>query len=175
MSTPAKKLTMAAPVFVMFGADEYAKPRAARFSGADATLLAKAADALSLCLVEVKEHDLAEIAKKLPAGRVHADGRGLVPFIKSELYEDLIYETVGRDGPSYDKHTPSGLPRSWDDIAPGNLVIAHETLENGWWEAIVIARDGDLVTLRYRDYPKYGKFVRHRSAVALIQPATQTP
>ena len=41
--TPAKKLTMAAPVFVMFGADEYAKPRAARFSGAEATLLAKAA------------------------------------------------------------------------------------------------------------------------------------
>jgi hypothetical protein len=166
MSATAKKLTAAVPVFVMFGADEFAKPRAARFSGADAMLLAKAAVALSLCLIEVKDPDLAEIAKKLPAGRLHADGRGLVPFIKSELYEDLIYETVGRHGPSYDKHIPSGLPHAWDDIAPGNLVIAHETLENGWWEAIVIARDGDLVTLRYRDYPKYGKFVRHRSAVS---------
>jgi hypothetical protein len=32
----------------------------------------------------------------------------------------------------------------------------------------VIARDDDFITLRYRDYPKYGKFVRHRAAVAKI-------
>ena len=32
-----------------------------------------------------------------------------------------------------------------------------------------IARDGEQLTMRFRDYPKYGKFIRHRSAVALIQ------
>jgi hypothetical protein len=31
----------------------------------------------------------------------------------------------------------TGLPRTWDDIAPGHLVIAQEALEYGWWEAIV--------------------------------------
>jgi hypothetical protein len=165
----AAKAEAAAPVFVVFGADEYCKPRAARFSGVDPGLLAKAADAMSLCLFEVKDPDLAAIAKKLPVGRLHADGRGLVPFVKPDVYEDLVVETIGTEGPTYDKQTPNGLPRTWDDIVPGNLVIAHETLELGWFEAVVINRNGDFVTLRYRDYPQYAKFVRHRSQVALIQ------
>ena len=50
----------------------------------------------------------------------------------------------------------------------GHVVIARETLECGWAEAVVIERNGDLLTLRYRDYPVIPNFVRHRSAVALI-------
>jgi hypothetical protein len=46
-------------------------------------------------------------------------------------------------------------------------------LEVGWWEAIVVERNGDLVTVRYRDYPQYPPMVRHRSAIALISPAAQ--
>jgi hypothetical protein len=72
---------------------------------------------------------------------------------------------------STQQETPSvatGLPKSWDDIAPGHLVIAQESLEHGWWEAIVIARNVDMLTLRFREYPKLPKFVRHRAAVALI-------
>jgi hypothetical protein len=38
----------------------------------------------------------------------------------------------------------------------------------GWWEAIVIERNDDMLTLRFRDYPKLPKFSRHRAAVALI-------
>ena len=29
----------------------------------------------------------------------------------------------------------TGLPRTWDEIAPGHLVIAQEALDYGWWEA----------------------------------------
>jgi hypothetical protein len=47
-------------------------------------------------------------------------------------------------------------------------VLARESLECGWWEAVVVERNGDLVTVRYRDYPQYPPMVRHRSAVALI-------
>jgi hypothetical protein len=32
----------------------------------------------------------------------------------------------------------------------------------------IIARNGDMLTLRFRDYPKLSKFARHKSAVALI-------
>lgn len=63
---------------------------------------------------------------------------------------------------------PPNLPRNWQEIAPGHLVIAHESLEDGWWEAIVIERDGDMLTLRWRDNPKQAKCIRHRTAVALI-------
>src|ERR1700729_4193180 len=83
--------------FVLFGADEYCKPRAARFSAADPSPLAKAAEVMSLCLVEVKTPDIAALAKKLPTGQLFADGRGLVPFVKSDIYEELVFEAVGRD------------------------------------------------------------------------------
>jgi hypothetical protein len=66
----------------------------------------------------------------------------------------------------------SGLPRNWDEIAPGHLVIAKETRhEDGWWEAIVLERDGDMLTLRWRDYPTQPKVMRHRTAVALLSTA----
>ena len=38
------------------------------------------------------------------------------------------------------------------------------------WEAIVIATDNDMLTLRWRDYPKQENVVRHASAVALLKP-----
>jgi hypothetical protein len=159
----------AARTYVLFGADEYAKPRAARFSAADPELLAKAAEAMHLRLVEVTDADLAEIAPKLPAGRPHASGRGLVPYIKGDLYFDLVVATLD-DEVRIPDPAPQELPRSWDELASGHLVLARETLEVGWWEAIVIERTGDMVTVRYRDYPKYPNTVRHRSAVALITP-----
>ena len=41
---------------------------------------------------------------------------------------------------SADQPAP-GLPATWDGIAVGHLVIAQEALDDGWWEAIVLARD----------------------------------
>jgi hypothetical protein len=129
---PAKKTNPPKPpgkVYVLFGADEYAKPRAARFSAEDPDLLAKAAEAMHLRLVEV----------------------------------------TGDDAPqAHREPTAQDLPGTWDDVAPGHVVLAREILECGWWEAVVIERTGDFVTVRYRDYPKYRPMVRHRSAVALI-------
>jgi hypothetical protein len=65
-----------------------------------------------------------------------------------------------------------GLPRSWDEIGPGHLVIAQEALEYGWWEAIVLDRQGDSFILQYRDYPHLPKFVRHRTGIAMMSPPT---
>ena len=100
-AAPAKKTTPAKPpgkVYVLFGADEYAKPRAARFSAEDPELLAKAAASMFLRLVEVTEPDVAEIAAKLPAGRLHANGKGLVPYIKGALYYDFLLVHTGHSG-----------------------------------------------------------------------------
>jgi hypothetical protein len=174
---PAKKTTPAKPpgkVYVLFGADEYAKPRAARFSAEDPELLAKAAASMFLRLVEVTEPDVAEIAAKLPAGRLHANGNGLVPYIKGALYNELLCATLATHLPQANPDpAPQDLPRTWDDLVPGHLVIARETHVAGWWEAIVVERTGDLVTVRYRDYPQYPPMVRHRSAIALITPPAQ--
>jgi hypothetical protein len=63
-----------------------------------------------------------------------------------------------------------GLPATWDEIAVGHLVIAHEGVKDGWWEAIVLARDGDMLTLKWRDYQQ-PNIVRHAGSVALLKPA----
>jgi hypothetical protein len=168
---PAKKATpaKAGKVYVLFGADEYAKPRAARFSAEDPDLLAKAAEAMHLGLVEVTDPDVAEVAATLPAGRLHANGKGLVPYIKGDMYMELFVAVMGYGAPqAHREPTAQDLPGTWDDVAPGHVVLAREILECGWWEAVVVERTGDLVTVRYRDYPKYQPMVRHRSAIALI-------
>jgi hypothetical protein len=173
---PAKKSNPAKPPakYILLGADEYAKPRAARFSAEDPELLAKAAASMSLRLVEVTDPEVAEIAATLPAGRLHANGKGLVPYIKGDLYNELLCATLANQAPEPNPDpSPKDLPRTWDELAPGHLVIARETLEVGWWEAVVVERNGDLVTVRYRDYPQYPPMVRHRSAIALISPAAK--
>jgi hypothetical protein len=135
--------------------------------------VAKAAASMYLRLVQVTDPDMAEIAIRLPAGRLHASGKGLVPYIKGELYFELL-SAVGDLWPQQNPDpAPQDLPHSWDDVASGHLVIARETLEFGWWEVVVTERTGDLVTVRYRDYPDFPPMIRHRSAVALISPAAK--
>jgi hypothetical protein len=166
---PTPPTKPAAKTYILFGADEYAKPRAARFATSDPEPLAKAAESLHLRLVEVTGEDLAEIATRLPAGRLHASGKGLVPYVKGAIYAELVAITSGElELPANADAVPQDGPRTWDEIAPGHLVVVKEAPECGWWEAIVLERIGDMVTVRYRDVPRYPALVRHRSAVALI-------
>jgi len=66
---------------------------------------------------------------------------------------------------------PNPLPKTWADIQVGSLVIAQEASEEwGWWEAVVTEVHGDLLTLRFRDYPKQSAIKRNRKALALLFP-----
>ena len=172
----AKQSTPAAPLIVL-GYDEHHKPQGARFPAADADLVAKAAQLMGLKVYQAASEDLAALAKKLPVGRLYGNGRGFVPNIRQSLYSEFIVTlavepqaAVGKDPDELPVAT--GLPRTWDEIAPGHLVIAQESLVNGWWEAIVLDRKDDMLTLRFRDYPRLPKFFRHRTAVALMSPAS---
>jgi hypothetical protein len=122
---------------------------------------------------------VAEAAKKLPLGRLYANGRGFVPNIRQSLYSDLVVilgqepqAALTKTGDKDRLPAARGLPRSWDEIGPGHLVIAQEALEYGWWEAIVLDRQGDSFILQYRDYPHLPKFVRHRTGIAMMSPPT---
>jgi hypothetical protein len=64
----------------------------------------------------------------------------------------------------------SGLPRSWESIAVGHMVLVHESPTDGWWEATVLQREDEILTLRFRDYPKQPTFIRHINTVALVNP-----
>ena len=169
------------PVILVFGVDENDKPRAARFQGASPDLVAKAAQLMNLKVCEASSPELSELAQKLPAGRLYAAGKGFVPFVKKDLYAELVAATGGdptnrSDAARSNDQRPfvHGLPRSWEDIAVGHLVLGQaDSAEDGWWEVIVLKIEGDMLTVRVRDYPKESTYRRHRNAVALLRPAVQ--
>jgi hypothetical protein len=162
-------------VLIVLGYDDQQKPRGARFVDANASLVAKAAELMDLSVYAAANGELADLAKKLPVGRLYSTGKGFVPNIRQTLYSEIIAALAGAPGAARGKDedlptVASGLPKTWDELGPGHLVIAQESHDNGWWEAICIKRDGDMLSLRFRDYPKLPKFSRHKTAVALICP-----
>jgi hypothetical protein len=181
-TSDSKKRDDDADITVLFGTDEHGKPRAACFKAANPELINKAATAMSLQLLRPVTASQIELAKKLPVGRIHANGTGFVPPIRGDLYSELQSAveppkqsgtTASTDGPSPAAASAApaqGLPQDWDGIGVGHLVIAQENMIEGWWEAIVIATDNDMLTLRWRDYPKVSPITRHRTAVALVKP-----
>ena len=170
------------PDLIVLGRDEAGKPRAARFPTGHDGLVAKAAKAMNLAVCKADGEALAELAKKLPPGRLYSTGRGFVPSVGRSLYGKLVEQLklAGQpvpdeaDQPNGDHsgaaQAAPGLPTSWDDVAVGHLVIAQEDAINGWWEAIVLARDGDMLTLKWRDYPWQPNVRRHAGSVALLKP-----
>jgi hypothetical protein len=167
---------------IVLGRDEAGKPRGARFPAGHDNLVAKAAKAMNLTVCKAVDDEMAELAKKLPPGRLYSTGRGFVPSIGQSLYGKIVEQLklAGQPVPgealqpngdrSSDAQAAPGLPTGWDDIAVGHLVIAHENAIEGWWDAIVLARDGDMLTLKWRDYPQQANVVRHLGAVALLKP-----
>ena len=75
----AAAATTANPSLIVLGFDEQQKPRGARFVDAKPDLVTKVADLLGFKVYEASSEDVAEIAKKLPLGRLYANGRGFVP------------------------------------------------------------------------------------------------
>ena len=60
------------------------------------------------------------------------------------------------------------LPRSWVSIDVGHIVLVDDSSEFGWWPCLVLKREDQVLTLRLRDYPDKGTYVRHFAQVAPI-------
>ncbi len=157
---------------VVFGFGNHDRPHAAWFPHTQADQARAAAKQLGLNVIEVPNGHAADLVAKLPAGQIHAPGPGMVPTVREDLYEKVV-ATLNPPGEA--RREPADpvvtdMPTSWDAIKPGHLVLFHEGLGDGWWEAIVVSRSGDKVTLRCRDYPGYSKFTVPVTAVALVNP-----
>jgi hypothetical protein len=154
-----------APAIIVFGLDPTGKqPKAATFPAHQADLATKAAGLMQLRLLKIDSPELAQFAAQLPVGKIYASGHGFVPQVRTAIYDRLVQFADPAAAPA------PGLPATWDDIDVGHLVIARDDLAAGWWEAIVVARDGDMLTLKWRDYPKQAPAVLHRPALALLKP-----
>lgn len=192
MTAKANHSAPAKPV-VLFGLDSRGKPKGARFSKEYAGLAIKAASQLALQVLSGNHPNLADIAARLPVGRVHATGRTFVPFIGRDLYNQLLAAAgngnvaqspappaSGAGGSAAGSRPPASSavklprPRNWQEIGLGDLVLFQESLENGWYEAIVVEANGDMFSLRWRDWPRARRFARHRLRLALLYPGAKS-
>jgi len=161
------------------------KPIGARFPSSEIRIL-EIVKAKGLEIHPAYNEEWAAIGMQLPAGRIYVRGKHFLPPIKQALYDQLrgaVPEsaTAPATGEARDSNaktpaaaaTPlvaSGFPRTWDEVAPGHCVLAEESLPEGLWRAIVTERSGDLLTLRYRDYPKADLIKRHIATIGLLNP-----
>jgi hypothetical protein len=68
----------------------------------------------------------------------------------------------------------AGLPRSWESIDVGQLVLVEDDDPGyGWWPCLVTKREDQVLTLRLRDYPDKGTYVRHVAQVGLLNPGPE--
>src|SRR3979490_2184668 len=171
----------AVPV-VLFGLDDHGKPKAARFPEKQADLASKAAGLLKLQVLPIIGASGSDLSGRAPAGRIHANGRGFVPYIRRDLYAKLVAAAGSSTSPadtptditaigvrlnasSSQQNTGGDRPKNWDEIATGHVVVAQDTPTDGWYEAVVVENSGDMFTLRGRDYPRERRITRHRLSV----------
>jgi hypothetical protein len=64
--------------------------------------------------------------------------------------------------------TVSPRPQDWEEIGIGSVVLATTGLDDGWWESLVLGVNGEVFTLKWRDYPRERTFVRRRTELALL-------
>jgi hypothetical protein len=159
----AKPNAKTAPAIVVFGKDEEGKARAARFRPEEAEKAIKAAASMKMRVLKVTSEEADTVAGQLPLGRIYASGIGFVPPVQ-EVYLQRLEELA-------EPKAAPGLPKNWDAIDVGHLVVAQDPDDDAWYPAIVTAKDKDMVTLRFRDWPAQAPVTRHRFSVALLKPS----
>ena len=176
MGKQEKETTSTPGTFFVFGIDADGKPRGARFADFNERAL-NFALGLGLTGVHPASAKFSELATKLPPGRLYTSGKGFIPNIRRDLVKSLnaVLATPGDESQKHQRPgTTPGLPRSWDEIAVGQLVLATgDEPQDGFWESVVEARQADVLTLRLRDYPEQGTYVRHVAQVALLHPGPE--
>lgn len=181
-------LVAARPALVMLGLDDRGKPHASWFGAADADAAAHAADMMDMALIEVDSDELVAIAGKLPPGKLFESGKAFVPFVKRETYDrltaylddDYVAASAARveaaaAAAEYAKaskgETKGRQPGDWSNLMVGDIVLASEGLDDGWWEAkIEEVLPEEQFRLRWREWPELEDFTRGVVDIALLHP-----
>ena len=163
------------PAVIVFGYNEQRIPQAAWFPAREADLATRAARLMGLRVLTVEDEAQREIAARLRQGQVYAADRTFAPAVVREVFDALSALAGPVTAPSpleitAGKSDAASRPASWDEIQVGSLVIAQESLEEGWWEAVVMALEGERLVLRWRDYARMPCVRRGRFEVALLPP-----
>jgi hypothetical protein len=126
-TTNPKPNVKTAPAVVVFGKDEEGKARAARFRPDEAEKAIKAAASMKMRVLKVNSEEADTVAGQLPLGRIYAGGIGFVPPVE-EVYLQRLEELV-------EPKAAPGLPKNWDAIVVGHLVVAQDPDDDAWYPA----------------------------------------
>src|SRR5215218_7892174 len=130
---------------------------------------------MDLRVLRIENEVHRELAARLRQGQVYAADQTFAPAVLPEVFGRLR-ELAGPIGAPSKAEITAGndeaasRPASWQAIEVGSLVIAHESHEDGWWEAIVMVIEKDQLVLRWRDYARMPCVRRGRLDVALLPP-----
>jgi hypothetical protein len=186
-------MTDKVPILVVLGIDIDGKPHGSRFEERDAPFVERAAELMGFHVVRIAPDnaELHAIAEALPLGKIFATGRAFVPFVGRSAFDKLATlvegditvraprpigakptETDGSPAADAETASPDAYEALWSTVEVGSTVLAAQPSEyDGWWESIVVAVDGDDLTLRWRDEPNEKPFRVSRRNVALLHPA----
>jgi IstB-like ATP binding protein len=98
-------------------------------------------------------------------------------IVHGNLHQPTTPPSSGASGNAAGSKPPGSspnLPRNWQEIGVGDLVLAQEDPDDGWYEVIVVEVANDMFTLRWRDYPRQRKLVRHRLRLGLLYPGPKS-
>lgn len=153
--------------YVVLGIDGANNPRAAKFAEPEAVAAGKAAELMGLRLGRADGEKAQAALKDIPAGKIFETGRGLVPLVKRELYDQL--EKFLTFDPKLIALSP--VSDSWAALKVGSIALVFDKVNReGWFEAVVleVSKNGETLTLRWRDAPELKKFKAARRAVSIL-------
>jgi hypothetical protein len=130
---------------------------------------------MGLRVLRIEDDEHRELAARLRQGQVYAADQTFAPIALPDVFNQLTELAGPIAAPSpleitAGKSDAASRPASWDGIQVGSLVIAQESLEEGWWEAVVMVLEGERLVLRWRDYARLPCVRRGRREVALLPP-----
>jgi hypothetical protein len=173
---------------ILLGLDDKQKRHASCFTADQSEQAALAAVKMGMAALPVAGDELASLASKLPKGKIFGSGKAFVPFVGEALFEKIAAHLPNRsvlpklraaagaaeqaDKPQAKSHT---RPKDWGALVVGDLVLANDGDGEGWWESVVHAVTGEMITLTWRDWPDEPRFVRTRDQIGLLPLIKSSP
>lgn len=183
------------PALVVYTKAPDAKsPRAAWYDQSVKVTAKLYAQRLSYTAIEIKPDQVDLVKAAVAEGEEPANSKLTLYAVKRDVLDRMLAVLAGApaDAPDGSGKLPPGVmpkhvglsdsvPASsvpvdplWANLAVNMVVLAPEYSDQGapegWWEAVITAMHGDVLRLRWRDYPRQDHISRKRDEVALMYP-----
>lgn len=173
------------PALIVFGKKVRKQPRAAWFVAADAAVARWIAQRYGLVIFDVTPKAAQAIGNAIAEWQLTSRGEPMLPTIRPDLFDRLnalaseasagrepgVDDNEGTEAPPPSPEQVQAARGLWGELVVGSLVIAQEEdPEDGWWEAIILARHKTTCTLCWRDHPEDGLVKRELHQLAYLHP-----